>query len=45
VTTNAYRAAALEMGADEILKKPFNKRELIDAVDRCLAAVHRRPTQ
>jgi DNA-binding response OmpR family regulator len=43
VTTNAYLAAALEMGADAILKKPFNKRELIDAVDRCLAAVHRRP--
>lgn len=38
VTTNAYLAAALEMGADAILKKPFNRRELLDAVDRCLGA-------
>ena len=38
VTTNAYLAAALEMGADAILKKPFNRRQLVEAIDTCLAA-------
>ena len=38
VTTNAYLAAALEMGADAILRKPFNRRELLEAVEQCLAA-------
>lgn len=38
VTTNAYLAAALTMGAAAILRKPFNRAELLDLVDRCLAA-------
>ena len=37
VTTSAYLAAALEMGADAILHKPFNRRDLLGAVDLCLA--------
>ncbi|MBS0375944.1 MAG: response regulator [Proteobacteria bacterium] len=38
VTTNAYLAAALEMGADAILRKPFNRQELLAAIETCLAS-------
>jgi two-component system, OmpR family, KDP operon response regulator KdpE len=38
VTTTAYLAAALEMGANAILTKPFSSEELIDAVRRVLPA-------
>lgn len=37
VTTNAYLAAALAMGAAAILRKPFNRSELLELVERCLA--------
>lgn len=38
VKTNAYLAAALELGADAVLKKPFNRRELLDVIELCLAS-------
>jgi DNA-binding response OmpR family regulator len=38
VTTAAYLAAALEMGADAILHKPFSRRDLLGAIERCLSS-------
>jgi DNA-binding response OmpR family regulator len=43
VTTSAYLAAALEMGADAILHKPFSRRDLLSAVELCLAAPRPEP--
>lgn len=37
ITTTAYLAAAREAGADEVLTKPFDKEDLLDAVKRLLA--------
>jgi CheY-like chemotaxis protein len=38
VTTTAYLAAAIEMGADAILGKPFSSDELLEVVKRVLQA-------
>lgn len=38
VTTTAYLAAALDIGADAILSKPFDSDELVNAVDEVLKA-------
>lgn len=36
VTTTAYLAAAKEVGADRVLTKPFDRKDLIQAVDDLL---------
>jgi DNA-binding response OmpR family regulator len=36
ITTQAYLAAAAKAGADEVLSKPFDKRDLLAAVRRVL---------
>jgi DNA-binding response OmpR family regulator len=41
VTTNAYLAAAVELGAHAILRKPFNRKELLAVIEQCLASAPR----
>lgn len=38
VTTNAYLAAARELGAHAILRKPFNRSELLAVIEQCQAS-------
>ena len=40
ITTTAYLAAAKEAGADRVFTKPFERRDLIDAVEDLFANVH-----
>jgi CheY-like chemotaxis protein len=40
ITTTAYLAAAKEAGADMVFTKPFERKDLIDAVDELFAKVH-----
>ena len=40
ITTTAYLAAAKEAGADRVFTKPFERKDLIDAVDELFAKAH-----
>jgi len=40
ITTTAYLAAAKEAGADRVFTKPFEREDLIKAVDELFAKVH-----
>ncbi|RKZ69070.1 MAG: response regulator [Gammaproteobacteria bacterium] len=40
ITTTAYLAAAKEVGADMVFTKPFERKDLINAVYELLAKVH-----
>ena len=40
ITTTAYLAAAKEAGADRVFTKPFERNDLIKAVDELFAKVH-----
>ena len=40
ITTTAYLAAAKEAGADRVFTKPFERDDLIQAVDELFAKVH-----
>ena len=40
ITTTAYLAAAKEVGADRIFTKPFDREELIKAVDELVGRLH-----
>lgn len=40
ITTTAYLAAAKEVGADRIFTKPFDREDLIKAVDELVGRMH-----
>ena len=40
ITTTAYLEAAKQVGADRVFTKPFERKELIQAVDDLLGKVH-----
>ena len=40
ISTTAFLAAAKEAGADMVFTKPFERRDLIDAVENLFAKVH-----
>jgi len=40
ITTTAYLAAAKEVGADRVFTKPFDRQDLIQAVDEMLGKLH-----
>lgn len=40
ITTTAYLAAAKEVGADRVFAKPFDRKDLIQAVDDLLGKLH-----
>ena len=40
ITTTAYLAAAKEVGADRVFTKPFDRKDLIQAVDDLLGKLH-----
>jgi len=40
ITTTAYLAAAKDAGADRVFTKPFERKDLIKAVDELFAKVH-----
>jgi len=40
ITTTAYLAAAKEVGADRVFAKPFDRKNLIQAVDDLLGKLH-----
>ena len=40
ISTTAYLAAAKEAGADMVFTKPFERKDLIEAVDELFAKVH-----
>jgi len=40
ITTTAYLAAAKEVGADRVFSKPFDRKDLIQAVDDLLGKLH-----
>ena len=40
ITTTAYLAAAKEAGADRVFTKPFERKDLIKAIDELFAKVH-----
>jgi CheY-like chemotaxis protein len=40
ITTTAYLAAAKEVGADRVFTKPFDREDLIQAVDDMFGKLH-----
>ena len=40
ITTTAYLAAAKEVGADRVFTKPFDRKDLIQAVNELLGKLH-----